>query len=760
MRNKSRLDIIIENEIRNVFQGINVNEATQIQQRAQQDVMDAVRNANTEAREHMNNIANHVGVNMQGDSPRITRNGVETNDGQKYSYEQFLKNITKKLVDACEKLRTVIKPNGGVQNDVMYAPDIDNYTKNKKPQDMDLKGSAELMKCKDLLDLLSLSYLYDTANAQQLVTKDKRYNIIYDKIEDLPTDKFFNMVKDSFDLSYATPKDIVNWAASGTRYGDLSKSDEKYDEKIASGDYVQHGDTWFRKGSYGAKYGQKGDWLDANGQPVDANMFAAIKADYYRNLLEKVINAVYGMDLQCPNVPFTYGNSKLPKSSLVINFTSAHRCPAWNECLVKYACYARTSEHGYKDLFAKNKRLSVMWEGSRYDEQLKKALFNLIRVYVVNLKKLLEKANANYRMTNNLGAKASTPYSGDEFYNTVLEKGFGGLPEEVKEIIKNDSDVKYIQDIRLNEEGDFIGQWLLDAVDEFATELNEIGVKVAAYTCRNLNFDGIKNIIINASKENIGTHHDGSTANAIARRFFAVSEDIYNSMDETYATQIDANGKPIGEPGIPTYIANEKLFGDSKGRIIPYPQPLYIDGKPTGQLYYKCPCGRGKHETKKKNGKPTKAEELFNSYSNPNNLERLKQGKNAQLEGVNCYDCRMCYSEKLQESKYPVVVLVQVHSANSDLFKSDDENTQQQHIKMGRSQNYAVNHKKYFESYNRNKSLIKENAVLDPSTSDEAVRQIAKYGEQSVQTHMKQLKKQVQTEAKQQFFNKYKQLFG
>jgi hypothetical protein len=55
--------------------------------------MDAVRNANPEAREHMNNIANHVGVNMQGDSPRITRNGVETNDGQKYSYEQFLRNL-------------------------------------------------------------------------------------------------------------------------------------------------------------------------------------------------------------------------------------------------------------------------------------------------------------------------------------------------------------------------------------------------------------------------------------------------------------------------------------------------------------------------------------------------------------------------------------------------------------------------------------------------------------------------------------------
>jgi hypothetical protein len=31
MRNKSRLDIIIENEIRNLFQNINVNETTKIQ---------------------------------------------------------------------------------------------------------------------------------------------------------------------------------------------------------------------------------------------------------------------------------------------------------------------------------------------------------------------------------------------------------------------------------------------------------------------------------------------------------------------------------------------------------------------------------------------------------------------------------------------------------------------------------------------------------------------------------------------------------
>ena len=58
---------------------------------------------------------------------------------------------------------------------------------------------------------------------------------------------------------------------------------------------------------------------------------------------------------------------------------------------------------------------------------------------------------------------------------------------------------KRIDYIRLNENGDFVGQWLVDAWDNEAGKYQPYGVNVSAYTCRHLNYEGIKNIIINTS---------------------------------------------------------------------------------------------------------------------------------------------------------------------------------------------------------------------------------------------------------------------
>ena len=240
--------------------------------------------------------------------------------------------------------------------------------------------------------------------------------------------------------------------------------------------------------------------------------------------------------------------------------------------------------------------------------------------------------------------------------------------EQDLEVLRSNPKVLRARFIRLNEEGDFIGQWLLDAFNEFAGELKLLGISTAAYTCRNLNFKNIENIIINASTIHVGTsgETEGNVSNAIARRFFAVSTSLYDSLEDTYVP----NGKRF-EYTVPEKLDSKKDYDGSKA-IVPLhntPNGLHVkyDLKPytnngmtpetfndrfdvngptiKNRLYYKCPCGRHGDVLNDK-GKPIK---------------------------MDCYLCRMCYEPKNQETG-EIYVLVEVHGDNIDSFDMNKAN--------------------------------------------------------------------------------------
>jgi hypothetical protein len=267
----------------------------------------------------------------------------------------------------------------------------------------------------------------------------------------------------------------------------------------------------------------------------------------------------------------------------------------------------------------------------------------------------------------------------------IYSHNFGEIfDEQDLNVIKNTPNAFRAKFIRLNEEGDFIGKWLLDAFDKFAGELKLIGIQTAAYTCRNLNFDGIKNIIINASTKAVGRRHgldsklgEDDTSAAIARRFFAVPSEIYNRLEDTYrpngkkfeytvpGDEYDENGKKIkknkkdydgSKPIVP-------LHETSDGLHVIYDLKPFVNGNdstdPTTfndihdkngptikrRLYYKCPCGRHGDVLDEK-GKPIK---------------------------MDCYLCRMCYEPKNEETG-EIYVLVEVHGDNIDSFNSENAN--------------------------------------------------------------------------------------
>ena len=130
--------------------------------------------------------------------------------------------------------------------------------------------------------------------------------------------------------------------------------------------------------------------------------------------------------------------------------------------------------------------------------------------------------------------------------------------------------------IRLNENGDFIGQWLVDAFEQFAAELKLVDINIAAYTCRALNYETVENLILNISQQGLVKNQNSK---GFAHFFYAIEPKDYARLGETY--------------GGPNYTLE---INPKTGKITPVYRKL-IDEK--GELkgyYYKCPCGRGKYE--------------------------------------------------------------------------------------------------------------------------------------------------------------------
>ena len=355
---------------------------------------------------------------------------------------------------------------------------------------------------------------------------------------------------------------------------------------------------------------QFNSWYDSRKDSVPS---AIAPMQMKAKIVDKYLQSVYGMGFEAPN--FSLGNSKVT-DALMINFTSAYRCPAWNECLVKHACYARVGETRHYDL-AKvlNDKKNLMWEACQDDPQLTKMVYDMLKAYVVDWGKVSKEIK-------------SAKIKGIGSISKISEMYFKDMPSELIDIVKQCKRVSYI---RLNENGDFINQGLLDKIDELAGDFRIIDVKTAAYSCRNLKFDKIKNIIINASR--IAMKGD-----AIARYFYAVPSKMYDAFQDTYVSRTMTNSF------------------DSIGKV---PQPLYsvdANGNKTfnGSYYYKCPCSR-------------------------EDFTLIGQNKTKENASVNCYQCHLCYEEMDEQIKSKLqnggklFVFVKAHGSFANVLDKERE---------------------------------------------------------------------------------------
>ena len=695
----------------------------------------------------MSNLAKNIGINLdKGAERKAESERILNSSDVNGSYEKAVGTMSGELKQALMDYNEWINPN--------TTPERKNEIMQK------YGGYGGLRRYLDMADKFSLTPAYDQERAKEAGINDAPFGSRYRTLKVLTNDDGSPKTDENGEYVYDTQEYLSKSKPTATPEKKNKKGDtlshalpadkvvgydiENLDLTNVTNDeiyrYFKTGtrqDHHFGENKDNPTYGEMAE-MAKNG---DENALTSLKNLYFKAMFNKMLNSKFGYDFKMPSAMYTYGNSKLPNDTLVINFTTAHRCPAWNECLVGYACYARGSEHNYEGLHKKNSNLHMMWQTAHKDPELLAAMFKVIKMQLINpsnmagallnnpktSQKWFKKLNnQNGELTplkglfNRLGTSKNNILaepkwnSGKNKNNDEIEdmgenttllgtalneyisktnknkplkmpKGarenlamliyshdFGEIfDKQDLTIIKNDPKSFRAKFIRLNEEGDFIGQWLLDAFDKFAGDLKLVGISTAAYTCRNLNFTKIKNIIINASTINVGTKGAddmGGSSNAIARRFFAVSSELYNNLEDTYVPtgrKLRYVVPPKSERKKEDYDGSKPLIPLHKmgdGFHVKYaPKPYVNDSETTNpeeymdmfdangptlkkRLYYKCPCGR--HGDILEKGKPIK---------------------------MNCYLCRMCYEPK-DKNIGELYVLVEVHGDNIDSFDMNNAN--------------------------------------------------------------------------------------
>lgn len=418
---------------------------------------------------------------------------------------------------------------------------------------------------------------------------------------------------------------------------------------------------------------------------------------------ERYINTHYGIKMDIPSV--SLGNKKV-KNAMIINFTSAFRCPAWNDCLVKHACYARSGEMQHNNVKHANDRRNLMWLSAAGDEEMMKLIHGYLLSYLVSWSKVEKKIKPilSEEFMAKVGELSGQDLDGSgvgaivEAMSKMWCHEIVGIPG-MEKIIEESLSVK---DIRINENGDFINQSMLEEFDQYiAGEFALIGVTCAAYSCRNLQFGRIKNIIINASRTGMRDSEGENAGNTIERYFVAMPTEMYDCFEDTF------NGYEVESDDI-----------GSIGRL-KQPKPLYKvvegpDGAETyGEVrgyYYKCPCAR---EDFSMNG------EKFN---------------------VNCYNCHMCYERVNVGDIKKMFVFVRAHGSEREYIGQQREKFIKKH--MGVSAGYFEKAKASKEQGKLKEGVEPMDENLLASMEQEGLQTITDNAIMSMTQHFSEIGKQ------------------
>lgn len=181
--------------------------------------------------------------------------------------------------------------------------------------------------------------------------------------------------------------------------------------------------------------------IDPNNKDnVDSVNYETIKKKIENAKESNIENTKLGeVDNSVRGKVFSYGNKKLPASTMIFNLTTAKNCPA-KMCEVAKYCYAKKGENRFIDVFLRNLRNKIMLEN-------------------ISLKDFLK----------------------------LLELYIEYAPMKIK-------------NIRISEEGDFMNLNYVKIADAIAGHIKaKYGITTTIYTAKPYDFAPFKNLIVNAS---------------------------------------------------------------------------------------------------------------------------------------------------------------------------------------------------------------------------------------------------------------------
>ena len=177
-----------------------------------------------------------------------------------------------------------------------------------------------------------------------------------------------------------------------------------------------------------------------NKDDVDAVSYKSIQRSIKKSKGSGIQNTQLGeIDNSVRGKVFSYGNKKLPASTMIFNLTTAKNCPS-KLCKVAKQCYAKKGENRFIEVFLRNLRNKIMLEN-------------------ISLKDFLK----------------------------LLELYIEYAPMKIK-------------NIRLSEEGDFISLKYVEIANAIAGHIKaKYGITTTIYTAKPYDFAPFKNLIVNAS---------------------------------------------------------------------------------------------------------------------------------------------------------------------------------------------------------------------------------------------------------------------
>ena len=297
--------------------------------------------------------------------------------------------------------------------DMGYDMDYDVNKRRNNREQIFHNGQISQEVADDIINVANILSQYTDDNGNVLITRDEdKEKIRHDErpyIEDQykGTDLIFiRRMKDFIDMKGLTYLyDKSKHVNMGThKYGMANKNDDTsnldfntYTDKELE-NYVGDKDMTFFEAEFAMKQKMVNDYMQFK----------------------------YGMKLDVPSISFSKGNKKLPSSTLIINFDSAVGCPAWNECIVKHACYARGNEKMRNSVYKANKNRTLMWRATKNDPEFMNLLMQFIRTYCVDFERVANELISN-KLVKTRGANAlmkklsSTPFSDSFFTPEILE---------------------------------------------------------------------------------------------------------------------------------------------------------------------------------------------------------------------------------------------------------------------------------------------------------------------------------------------------